>query len=133
MTTAKTKQYYQGIGRRKEAVARVRIYPGGKGKVTVNGVEFEKAVPEKGRREIITSPLEKTGSSFDVTIVVKGGGKAGQVIAIRMGVARAIVSFDKAYRPTLKAEGFLKRDSRVKERMKPGLKKARRRKQWRKR
>lgn len=133
MATAKTKQYYEGVGRRKTSVAQVRLIPGGKGKGTVNGKDILEFIPEKSRRDFLLTPVVKTGVSVDFTIKVSGGGLSGQMEAIRLGISRAIVEMDAAYRPTLKAEGFLKRDSRKKERMKPGLKKARRAKQWRKR
>ena len=133
MATAKTKQYYEGVGRRKTSVAQVRLIPGGKGKGTVNGKDILEFIPEKSRRDFLMTPVVKTGISVDFTIKVSGGGLSGQMEAIRLGISRAIVEMDAAYRPTLKAEGFLKRDSRKKERMKPGLKKARRAKQWRKR
>ena len=133
MATAKTKQYYEGVGRRKTSVAQVRLIPGGKGKGTVNGKDILEFIPEKSRRVFLMTPVVKTGISVDFTIKVSGGGLSGQMEAIRLGISRAIVEMDAAYRPTLKAEGFLKRDSRKKERMKPGLKKARRAKQWRKR
>ncbi len=132
-TATKTKKYFQGLGRRKTAIAQVRLYPGGKGEVTINGRPGAEYLPEETRQMIMNAPLEKMSESFDITIKVIGGGKTGQVEAIRHGIARAIVAMDPAKRPEMKVEGFLMRDARKKERKKPGLKKARRAKQWRKR
>ena len=133
MAETKTKKYYQGVGRRKRSIASVRIFPGGKGEVIVNDKKFDEAIPEKSRQEVILSPIVKAGLTLDVSVKVLGGGKTGQAEAIRHGIARAIVDMDADLKKTLKVEGFLKRDPRKKERKKPGLKKARRAKQWRKR
>ena len=133
MTTPAKKKYFQGVGRRKRAIAQVRLYPNGKGVHEINGKKIEEYLKESARREVALLPLAKLAEAVDLTIVVKGGGLLGQVEAIRMGIARAILDMDETYRKVLKAEGYLRRDPRVKERKKPGLKKARRRKQWRKR
>jgi len=127
------KKFFQAVGRRKTSTAQVRLYPGGKGEFTVNGKKFEEVIPEKGRQDIIKSPIALMGGSYDVTVIVNGGGKTGQTEAMRHGIARALVAIEETNKPALKAEGFLKRDDRKKERKKPGLKKARRAKQWRKR
>lgn len=133
MVTATKKKYHQGVGRRKTSIAQVRLFPGGKGIITINGKPIDEYMPEKSRQDVVTAPLQKVGGSFDVTIVVTGGGKVGQTEAIRHGISRSLVAMDAQVKPALKAEGFLKRDDRKKERKKPGLKKARRAKQWRKR
>jgi small subunit ribosomal protein S9 len=129
---AETK-FYKGVGRRKTAIASVRVYPKGKGVITVNGKPLDERIPEKDRQEILKAPLKLISEALDISIKVIGGGKKGQAEAIRHGLSRAIIKMDEAYRPGLKAEGYLARDARKKERKKPGLKKARRAKQWRKR
>ena len=130
---AKT-QYY-GTGRRKSSVARVRLIPGN-GNVTINGKALDVYFPmEIVKREVIR-PFEIAGceGKFDVVATVVGGGYTGQAGALRHGVSRALCEADKeAYRPALKAAGFLTRDSRMKERKKYGLKKARRASQFSKR
>lgn len=129
------KRYYQGTGRRKTAVARVRLFPGG-GEMVVNGKSAEDYF---GARELyhkmIAQPLELTGnqSSFNVLVKVSGGGPSGQAGAVRHGVARALLDMDAELRPALKKAGLLTRDPRVKERKKPGLKRARKRPQYTKR
>jgi small subunit ribosomal protein S9 len=129
------KRYYQGTGRRKSAVARVRLFPGG-GDLVVNG---KSAAEYFGARDLlhkmITHPLELTGnlSSFNVLVKVRGGGSAGQAGAVRHGIARALLDLDTELRPTLKKAGLLTRDPRVKERKKAGLKRARKRPQYTKR
>jgi len=134
MTETKTVgKYFQGVGRRKTSVAQVRIYPKGNGEVTINGKKLAEFIPEPDRQAIILAPITTSSLALDVTIKVAGGGKTGQVEAIRHGISRAIVLMDEAMKPALKAKGFLKRDPREKERKKPGLKKARRATQWRKR
>jgi len=128
-------RYHYGTGRRKTAVARVRLYPGS-GQVTVNG----KPAPDYfGGRRIyqteITQPLRLTNTldRFDVTVRVTGGGTTGQAGAIRHGVARALTRFDEELRPTLKRAKLLTRDPRAKERKKVGLKRARKAPQYTKR
>ena len=127
--------YYYGTGRRKAAVARVRLYPG-EGKVTING----KTLPEYfGGREIhemvIGQPLKVTNTAgkFNLLIKVAGGGVSGQAGAIRHGVALALIKADENLRSPLKKAGFITRDPRVKERKKPGLKRARKAPQYTKR
>jgi small subunit ribosomal protein S9 len=120
-------QYYEGIGRRKEATARVRIMAGS-GKVIVNDKPAEAYFTRVGDLEKIVAPLKLTGenpSLLDITIVVDGGGVTGQTGAVQLGVARALVLMNPDMRQHLRKGGFLTRDSRVKERKKPGLKRAR--------
>jgi small subunit ribosomal protein S9 len=129
------KRYYQGTGRRKTAVARVRLFPGS-GEFVVNGKNITEYFGQRDlfEREVIR-PLELTGNaaSFNVLVKVRGGGVAGQVGAVRHGVARALLDVNAELRPTLKKAGLLTRDPRMKERKKPGLKRARKRPQYTKR
>lgn len=126
-------QYY-GTGRRKSSIARVFLRPGS-GKITINNREFGNYFPSDLLKMIIRQPLTLTESQekFDIYITVRGGGPSGQAGAIRHGVSRALVNFNSELRSKLKAAGFLTRDSRVKERQKPGLSGARRRFQFSKR
>jgi len=120
-------QYYEGIGRRKEATARVRIMAGS-GKLMVNDKTAEAYFTRLGDVEKIVAPLKITGdnpSQLDITIVVDGGGVTGQTSAVQLGVARALVLMNPDMRKHLRRAGFLTRDARVKERKKPGLKRAR--------
>jgi small subunit ribosomal protein S9 len=120
-------QYYEGIGRRKESTARVRVMAGA-GKFIVNEKTLEDYFPRTGDMEAILSPLSATGESrsgLDITVVVKGGGVTGQTDAVRLGVARALIKMNPAYQPALRKAGLVTRDSRIKERKKPGLKRAR--------
>ena len=129
------KRYYQGTGRRKTAVARVRLFPGN-GEYVVNGKSPEDYVGPRDllQREIRT-PLQLTENlaSFNVLVKVRGGGVHSQAGAVRHGVARALLDLDPDLRPTLKKAGLLTRDPRVKERKKPGLKRARKAPQYTKR
>ncbi|NLA95911.1 MAG: 30S ribosomal protein S9 [Clostridiaceae bacterium] len=130
-----TTQYFYGTGRRKEAVARVRLYPGS-GTITVNKKTFEDYFPVETLRVIVRQPLALTGSldRYDIIVNVRGGGIAGQAGAIRHGISRALVDADaEQYKAALKKAGFLTRDARIKERKKPGLKKARKASQFSKR
>ena len=124
-----------GTGRRKEAVARVRLVPGS-GKITVNGRDLAEYFPNKLHQQLITDPftvLELAGQ-YDVVARINGGGVAGQAGALRLGIARALNEIDRDNnRPSLKKAGFLKRDARVIERKKAGLKKARKASQYSKR
>jgi small subunit ribosomal protein S9 len=121
-------------GRRKTSTARVWLKRG-KGKIVVNDRTFEDYFTRPTQRMVIMQPLilVKRESEFDVMITVDGGGASGQAGAVRHGITRALTYFEPTLRSTLKAEGFLTRDSREVERKKPGLRKARRRKQWKKR
>ncbi len=125
---------YIGTGRRKKAVARVRLIPG-TGRITINKKDLEDYFPLEILRREVKRPFEVTGSEgkFDVIALVNGGGTTGQAGALRHGVSRALVEADAEYRPALKAAGFLTRDPRMKERKKYGLKKARRASQFSKR
>ncbi|MGM9736622.1 MAG: 30S ribosomal protein S9 [Candidatus Cryptobacteroides sp.] len=123
------------LGRRKSAVARVYVVPG-KGDITVNGRELNDYFKEDTLRYIVNQPFEVTGTAaqFDVKANLDGGGIKGQAEALRLGIARALCEVDKeAYRPALKAAGFLTRDAREVERKKPGQPGARRRFQFSKR
>ena len=126
-------QYY-GTGRRKSSVARVRLIPG-KGKILINDREMDNYIPFEALREIVKQPLVATDTlgSYDILVNVKGGGYTGQAGAIRHGISRALLLVDAEYRPTLKRNGFLTRDPRMKERKKYGLKAARRAPQFSKR
>ena len=127
--------YYYGTGRRKNSVARVRLLPG-TGDYKINGRELEDYFPLKTLELIIEQPFQVTSTSgqFDVIVDVKGGGIAGQAGAVRHGIANALLAVDsETYRAPLKKAGLLSRDSRVKERKKPGLKKARKASQFSKR
>ncbi|HFC11631.1 MAG TPA: 30S ribosomal protein S9 [Anaerolineae bacterium] len=122
-------RYFEGIGRRKRATARVRIYPEGEGTGTfsVNGKDVKEYFPRFGDFTVLNGPLNDTENSgkMDVTVLVSGGGTTGQRDAVRLGLARALVKFDADLRGALRNEGHMTRDPRVKERKKPGLKRAR--------
>ncbi|HOA78422.1 MAG: 30S ribosomal protein S9 [Bacilli bacterium] len=128
-----TVQYF-GTGRRKGAVARVRLLPG-TGKITINDRDFVDYVPSPATRLDVLQPLNLTNtvSSYDVVVNVRGGGIGGQAGAIRHGIARALIEVNKEFRGPLKKAGLLTRDPRVKERKKYGLKGARRAPQFSKR
>ena len=125
---------FLGTGRRKSATARVRIKPGN-GKITVNKRPFEAYFPVEEHRMVVNEPFVATENTdkFDVRVNVRGGGQAGQAGAVRLGIARALLEHDAELRPTLKAEGLLTRDARVKERKKYGQPGARKRFQYSKR
>jgi len=134
--TAKKEVYIEGIGRRKEATARVRIVESGaKHSVLVNDKKVDQYFNIAELRNIAVEALHKQEPEtfFSVTAKVQGGGEVAQAEAVRHGMARALVLFNAENRKTLKKEGFLKRDPRTKERKKPGLKKARKRPAWSKR
>jgi small subunit ribosomal protein S9 len=126
-------QYY-GTGRRKNAVARVRLVPGD-GKMLINNRPLDEYFNAKTLEMIVRQPLELTDTlgRFDVLVKVHGGGTTGQAGAVRMGIARALLEADGDFRPVLKKAGFLTRDPRMKERKKYGLKKARKAPQFSKR
>jgi len=128
-------KYIQTIGRRKSAIAQVRLFVGGKGEIIVNEKDYKKYFPTETLRQMVISPLVAVGqeAGLDVTVKVSGGGHLGQANSVRMGIARALIEMDENLRPTLKKLGFLHRDARIKERKKPGLKKARKKTQWSKR
>ncbi len=136
----KERKFY-GTGRRKSSSARVTLIPG-TGKITVNGRDVQEYFPHKVLVMDLMQPLEVTNNldTFDVIVNVRGGGYSGQTGAIRLGIARALLQYDEgnegnegSYRSILKANGFITRDSRAKERKKPGLKAARRAPQFSKR
>lgn len=119
--------YYEGVGRRKAATARVRIYPGGDGTFVVNDRTLEEYFPRLGDIQSLVGPLrvaEQEGR-VNVSVHVRGGGVTGQTGAVRHGLARALLKLDPELRPALRKAGYLTRDARIKERKKPGLKRAR--------
>lgn len=126
--------YYEGVGRRKTSVARVRLYPGS-GAITVNGKPMERVFPRVDHQAAILQPLRHTemADKFDASVKVSGGGISGWSGAIVHGIARALVAADENLRPKLRKAGFLTRDPRVKERKKYGLKRARKAPQYTKR
>ena len=134
-TASKKKIQYWGTGRRKKAVARVRLIPGGTGAVVINGKTIDEYFGLETLKYIVRQPLAVTDtlSKYDVYVNVFGGGYTGQAGAIRHGLARALIVAEPELRPVVKKEGFLTRDSRMKERKKYGLKKARRAPQFSKR
>ena len=120
-------QYYEGIGRRKESTARVRVMSGS-GRFIVNDKQAEAYFTRLGDVETILSPMMASGQeriTLDITVVVKGGGVTGQVDAVQLGIARALTKMDPELGSVMRKGGFLTRDPRVKERKKPGLKRAR--------
>jgi small subunit ribosomal protein S9 len=129
-----TGKFYQGVGRRKSAVARVRLFAGS-GDFMVNDKPVKEYFPINALETQATSPLRATQneSRFTITVQVKGGGPAGQATAVSLGVARALLVADNAFKAPLRKLGLLTRDPREKERKKPGLKKARKAKQYTKR
>ena len=138
---AETRKFY-GTGRRKASVARVTLIAPGKGNITVNGRDVRDFMPYETNVMDLMQPLVATNNekTFDIEVKVNGGGFTGQTGAIRLGITRALLEYDKeneanedSYRKTLKRAGFVTRDSRAKERKKPGLKAARRAPQFSKR
>jgi len=119
-------QYYEGIGRRKTSSARVRVMTGN-GQYIINGKQAEAYFPRLGDMGKITAPLRviEMEGRFDISVKVRGGGITGQSGAVCHGLARALVEMDPELRPVMRAGGFLTRDARMKERKKPGLKRAR--------
>ena len=128
------KKYYYGTGRRKNAVARVRLIEG-TGKITINDKDLDEYFGLETLKVIVKQPLSVTNTTakYDVISSVKGGGYTGQAGAIRHGIARALNEANAEFRPILKSNGFLTRDPRMKERKKYGLKKARKAPQFSKR
>ena len=120
-------QYYEGIGRRKESTARVRVMAGS-GKFMVNDKPGEQYFTRDGDISLIMAPIMAAGSApgqMDITVVVQGGGVTGQTAAVQLGIARALTKMNPDWQPLMRKGGFLTRDARVKERKKPGLKRAR--------
>jgi len=134
MYTSK-KPYLYGTGRRKSSVARVHLFPGGTGTITINGRDIDDYFGLETLKLVVRQPLALTETldKIDIICRVNGGGVSGQAGAIRHGVARALLLYNPELRPALKAAGFLTRDPRMKERKKYGLKKARRAPQFSKR
>ncbi len=128
-------QYYEGVGRRKAATARVRLHPGSGSSFTVNDKPFSEYFTRAIDQFHINEALKVTGTEgrFDVTVKVNGGGVTGQAGAVRLGIARALLKADPDYRKALREYGMLTRDPRAKERKKPGLKRARKAPQYTKR
>ena len=126
--------YFYGTGKRKTAIARVRLIPG-EGSIIVNNMPYEERFPRPEHRRVIQQPLLVTESvgKFNVLIKVEGGGVSGQAGAISHGIARALVKADERLRPRLREVGLLTRDSRIKERKKVGLRRARKAPQYTKR
>ncbi|MDQ5938423.1 MAG: small subunit ribosomal protein [Patescibacteria group bacterium] len=132
----KSKSIVFSIGRRKSAIARVRILAekGNDIVITINKKDYKIYLPYFEWQQSLLSPLKVTGhDKINISVMVKGGGIKGQVDAIKHGIAKALLKMDENYRAALRKEGLLTRDSRIKERKKPGLKKARRAPQWSKR
>lgn len=127
--------YIESLGRRKEAIARVRMHHGGSGKIVINERPLEDYLPLITLRDSVIAPLKETGTQgvFDISVKVAGGGVRGQAESIRLGIARGLIDFNPEFRSVLKKLGMLSRDARVRERKKPGKKSARRSPQWSKR
>jgi len=132
---ADARRYFYAIGRRKTAIARVKLFDNGAGKMTVNGRDYQKYFPYVLQNENLTEPLAAVGATdkFDADIKVIGGGPQSQAEACRLGIARALVAANVDFKPLLRVAGLMTRDPRAKERKKPGLKRARRAPQWAKR
>ncbi|HLB50639.1 MAG TPA: 30S ribosomal protein S9 [Patescibacteria group bacterium] len=131
-------KYFFAVGRRKSAVAQVRLYPqddAKKQRMIINQRSLEDYFPILVMQSLVLMPLRISGmeGKFSFSVLVKGGGFHGQADAVKLGIARALAVYDQALRPSLKSAGLLTRDARVVERKKPGLKKARRAPQWAKR
>ena len=126
--------YFYGTGKRKTAIARVRLLPGG-GAIIINGKPLEEAFPHGTLQSVIVEPLRVTGTSdkYNAVVKIEGGGNSGQAGAIRHGIARALLEFDETLRGALHKAGYLTRDARKVERKKVGLHKARKRPQYSKR
>lgn len=134
-TTTEKERYTEAIGRRKTAIARARLTPSTSTVVTINHKDINAYFSTEPLRITALEPFLKVTlpTQFTITVIVSGGGIAGQAVAVRHAISRALTEIDPSLRGTLKKEGFLKRDPRAKERKKPGLVKARKRKQWSKR
>ncbi|MBI3618756.1 30S ribosomal protein S9 [Candidatus Peregrinibacteria bacterium] len=133
-TTEKKRQYFFSIGKRKTAIANVKMFQDGTGEVSANGKKM-KDYFHGIQIENALAPLVMTGqkSTFDVKVTLTGGGKSAQSDAMRHGISRCLLLVNPEFRSELKRAGFLRRDARIKERKKPGLKRARRAPQWQKR
>ncbi|MDD5103755.1 MAG: 30S ribosomal protein S9 [Candidatus Peribacteraceae bacterium] len=131
----KKRQYFSAIGKRKTAIARVKLYEGGSGEATVNGLKIREYFGAAFLVENALSPitLSNLKGRLDIDATTRGGGKAAQSDAMRHGISRALLLLNPEFRSDLKHAGYLRRDARIKERKKPGLKRARRAPQWQKR
>lgn len=131
----KKQDYIYAVGRRKSAIAKVRLLSKGKGEIIVSGKDYKSYFPYFEFQDIIVAPLKACSvlNNYDFSIVVYGGGYRGQAEAIRLGISRTLIKTDENLRKILKPLGYLHRNPRVKERKKPGLKRARRAPQWQKR
>lgn len=129
------KTKFIGVGKRKRSVARVSLFSPGKGNIEINGINVDKYVPRESLATIIRQPLNILDKmkDYDILVNVKGGGLSGQAGAIRLGISRALILVDPEYRPSLKSNGLLTRDSRKVERKKPGQPGARKKFQFSKR
>lgn len=134
-TKAENKDRVEAVGRRKTSIARARLAPASRMSVTINGKDANSYFSTDTLRTTAVAPFLKLSlpTQFAVTVVVKGGGIAGQATAVRHAISRALTELDPSLRTSLKVEGYLKRDPRAKERRKAGFVKARKRKQWSKR
>ncbi len=134
-SVAKLEKYFEAVGRRKTAVARVRLFMRGEKDFFINQKPLEVYFPSFELQQIVLAALEKMNylNHFKVSVIVKGGGCCAQAEAVRHGIARALVLIDSNFRKRLKKVGFLRRDARMRERKKFGLKRARRAPQWSKR
>jgi small subunit ribosomal protein S9 len=134
VVSEKKQSYFYGTGRRKTSIARVRLVPG-TGEIIINGIPYEQLFVRAEHRRIITKPLLVTENlgKYNTVVKVEGGGITGQSGAISHGIARALVRADESLRPVLRQNGLLTRDPRVKERKKPGLRRARKAPQYTKR
>lgn len=135
-TTSKEGRYIETVGRRKTSVARVRMTPSAKSSLEINGRAFEQYFPTSALQNMAQGSLvgsKLTTTKFVITALIKGGGNMSQAGALRHGIARGLIEYDRELRGKLKKGGFLKRDPRAKERRKFGLKKARKSPQWSKR
>lgn len=133
-TAQQRQQYFYGLGRRKCAIAQVRLFPG-EGSIVINGKASREYLGREALDLVVHAPLRvvETGTQFNVVAKVLGGGRHGQADAVRLGIARALLVADEANRRVLRTHGLLTRDARVKERKKPGLKRARKAPQYTKR
>lgn len=127
--------YVAATGRRKTAVARVRLTPAANPEFVLNGRSLPAYFPQADLQQLVVAPLSAVGKDRELSVSVKvsGGGTYGQAVAVQHGIARALLKIDATFRPTLKPHGYLTRDPRMKERKKPGLLRARRAPQWAKR
>ncbi len=132
---AKKGAYFYANGKRKTAVATVRLYPEGNGDLTINGQQLREWCDDENMVHTVLQPLDLLGQKkeVDLDIITRGGGKKAQAEAVRLGIARAFEKKDSSLRSQMKQDGLLTRDARVKERKKPGLRGARRSPQWSKR